>query len=46
MIENLNKIKKIFDSGRNVMEYLKEAVVNNIPCLLSENAIVATHFLD
>jgi ubiquinone/menaquinone biosynthesis C-methylase UbiE/uncharacterized protein YbaR (Trm112 family) len=28
MIENLNKIKKIFDSGRNVMEYLKEADVN------------------
>ena len=28
MIENLNKIKKIFDSGGNVMEYLKEADVN------------------
>jgi uncharacterized protein YbaR (Trm112 family) len=27
MIENLNKIKKIFDSGGNIMEYLKEVDV-------------------
>jgi hypothetical protein len=28
MLENLNKIKKIFESGGNIMEYLKEANIN------------------